>query len=467
LNKAEVEAKEALHEKSVIAGSEAIISSMLRGSVALALYNATNSKEAANSFDTIVASVPGHFNDLQTLVKENPAQLSALRSIEAFADRELSLGRAYKQALDEQDKYAKYMSMPLALTEIEGAAARLTSSLRDFEATDRKAHEDASGRQLETASHVRQWVAFGIIANIFIAIAAVIYLIRGTATRMESIIDNLERYTTQSKMPPRSAGNDRLSLLNQSLYDMVDAIGAARNKERQADSVKQHFLSTIDHELQPSLTSIEATLLMLKNGKFGEINEKAQEQVAQTEKRVHNLITIINELVEGAEIESGKLEVRLKSIDLKAVVEKALKAAHDFATEKQIKLATREIHSVTVSGDEERLVQVFTNLLTNAIKASPPNATVETEMTLQNDKIRVSISDTGYGIPLVQQDLVFNNYAPIAFDSELNSRGAGLALAICKHIVEAHSGEITFQSQQGAGTTFSVDLPLISIFSEA
>lgn len=463
LNNAELETRRASHAKDVIAGSEEIISSMVRGSMALFLYRTTSSKEASSSYENIVGTVPAQFAALDELVKNDAKQSLALKHLETLADRELQLARAYKESLDTHDKFAYYMSMPLALTEIQGTMTKLTTALREFESVDVESNKDALAREANTRKIVRAWVGFGVLVNVAIAISLAIYFSKGTTVRLATIIDNIERFAAKTRMRPQLSGNDELSHVDQVLHEMADAVEAAQQKERDLDQMKQQFLATITHELHSPLTSLQAMLLMMREGKFGEVPEKVKLRASEAEMSVHRLIVLIRELLDSAKIEAGKLDVQLTNIDLKNAIDQATEAVRDYADQKHVVIETQNLQPVFISGDHDRLVQVFINLLSNAINASQPQSLVRTTVgSTRGKEVRVSVSDTGSGIPKEQQPLIFEKYTHLQQGSQKNIRSTGLGLSICKYIIEAHHGRIEFQSQEGSGTTFWITLPLIA-----
>ncbi|PWT95483.1 MAG: hypothetical protein C5B53_11400 [Candidatus Melainabacteria bacterium] len=281
--------------------------------------------------------------------------------------------------------------------------------------------------------------------------------------RLATIIDNIERFAAKTRMRPQLSGNDELSHVDQVLHEMADAVEAAQQKERDLDQMKQQFLATITHELHSPLTSLQAMLLMMREGKFGEVPEKVKLRASEAEMSVHRLIVLIRELLDSAKIEAGKLDVQLTNIDLKNAIDQATEAVRDYADQKHVVIETQNLQPVFISGDHDRLVQVFINLLSNAINASQPQSLVRTTVgSTRGKEVRVSVSDTGSGIPKEQQPLIFEKYTHLQQGSQKNIRSTGLGLSICKYIIEAHHGRIEFQSQEGSGTTFWITLPLIA-----
>jgi signal transduction histidine kinase len=460
LNNAELEAKQASHAKEVIAASEEIISTMVRGSLSLFLYRTTSSKEAGSAYEAIIGTVPAQFAALDELVKSDTRQSQALKRVEALADRELHLARAYKESLDTHDKFAYYMSLPLALTEIQGTMAKFITALREFESADVQSPKDALAREVQSRNSVRAWVAFGVLVNVAIAIWLAISFSKGTTARLTTIIDNIQRFAVKSPMHPQLSGGDELSHVDRVLHEMAGAVEAAQQKERDLDQMKQQFLATITHELHTPLTSLQAMLLMMKEGRFGELPEKVKLRAAEAGTSVHRLIVLIRELLDSAKIEAGKLDVHLAEIDLKNVLDQSIEAVRDYADHNQVGIAAQNLHSLPVLGDHDRLVQVFINLFSNAIKASQPQSVVRAMVDVQEEEVKVSISDSGSGIPKEQQPLIFDKYTHLQQGWPKNIRGTGLGLSICKYIIEAHRGQIGFESQEGFGTTFWLVLPL-------
>jgi signal transduction histidine kinase len=159
-------------------------------------------------------------------------------------------------------------------------------------------------------------------------------------------------------------------------------------------------------------------------------------------------------------MESGKVEVYLEDTEIGEVVRRSLEAVRSLAERGKISLQS-DVFVCEIRADGNKLIQVLVNLLGNAIKFAPPNTTVSTSMKLCEEYLEIRIADQGKGIPKEFRDKIFDRFEQVSIDDNRVKGGTGLGLAISKSIVVAHDGSIGVDSEEGAGSTFWIRLPLI------
>jgi signal transduction histidine kinase len=172
------------------------------------------------------------------------------------------------------------------------------------------------------------------------------------------------------------------------------------------------------------------------------------------------LVRLINDLLDLQKIESGTIPLHLEPVEVGALVARAVEANHAYGERYTVSFAYDEDGpEAWVHGDPDRLIQVLTNLLSNAAKFSPPDSTVAIAVTRRDEGVRVSVTDEGPGIPPEYQGHVFKKFAQVDSSSSRQKEGTGLGLSISRAIVEMHGGRIDFDTEVGKGTTFYFDLP--------
>jgi signal transduction histidine kinase len=171
---------------------------------------------------------------------------------------------------------------------------------------------------------------------------------------------------------------------------------------------------------------------------------------------------LINDLLDLAKIESGRIEVKSSRVPLSGLVHEVVEALRPVATEKVIALeATLREPSILVWGDRDKINQVLTNLIGNAIKFTPVQGRVTVSASRNGEEnVQVSVSDSGPGIPPAEKEKIFAKFYQIAEANGENSKGTGLGLAISKALVELHGGKIWVESEKDRGSTFYFTLPL-------
>jgi PAS domain S-box-containing protein len=242
-------------------------------------------------------------------------------------------------------------------------------------------------------------------------------------------------------------------------------LGIANNisQMREADRLKAEFISTVSHELRTPLTAIRASLGMVNSGLFGDLPEEARQLTDIAHQSTERLIRLINDLLDIEKIASGKMRFEMKPHPLRELLLATVKDNEALASRAGVSLRLDEGNiAATVRGDADRLVQTFTNLVSNAVKFSPANSEVRIAVTLLRPNwVRISIIDHGCGIPEEFRPRIFQRFAQADGSDSRAKGGTGLGLAITREIVERHGGEISFETSAGEGSRFHVDLPVL------
>lgn len=248
---------------------------------------------------------------------------------------------------------------------------------------------------------------------------------------------------------------------------------------KKVERLKNEFVSIVSHELRTPLTSVRGALSLITGGVVGEIPPEAKAMVDIAYKNSERLILLINDILDIEKIESGKMDFHLQLIDLVPLVEQAIESNCSYAEQFGVKLVLEsEVSEARVNVDRDRLIQVLTNLLSNAAKFSPTDSTVIIKiqhyqpdwlnppdrsaiqcLSTPSHFIRVSVSDRGTGIPENFRSQIFQKFAQADASDTRRQTGTGLGLSICKAIIERLNGYIDFETELGVGTTFYFDLP--------
>jgi PAS domain S-box-containing protein len=235
----------------------------------------------------------------------------------------------------------------------------------------------------------------------------------------------------------------------------------ARAIAEKSNQIKDEFLATLSHELR---TPINAALMWLHLLRVRTFEKAAVEQaVDAVESSVRAQGRLIDDLLDLTRIVAGKLSIQAGPLDISAVVEAAMNAALPAATAKRIVIRfARQTQDAEVSGDGARLQQVFSNLLTNAIKFTPEGGRIDVDVRRVDSSLEVSLRDTGDGIDPELLPHVFERFRQADTSTTRAHTGLGLGLAIVKHLVELHGGRARAESEgKGRGATFVVSLPLL------
>lgn len=259
-------------------------------------------------------------------------------------------------------------------------------------------------------------------------------------------------------------GLTELVVAEKRLY--VAAVRDISERKRVAQ-LKNEFVSTVSHELRTPLTSISGSLGLVMGGAVGVLPEKATRLLDIAHKNSQRLIRLINDILDIEKIESGKMIFDLKPLQLRPLVEQVIDANAAFADSFNVSLKCEDTNAdCVVSVDADRMVQVITNLVSNAIKFSPANSEVTVSITGHGQTCRLSVRDRGPGIPENFRNRIFSKFAQADASDTRAKGGTGLGLSIAWEIVNRMGGNISFETVEGEGSVFHVDLPLHAIDQE-
>ena len=233
-------------------------------------------------------------------------------------------------------------------------------------------------------------------------------------------------------------------------------------ERKAADRAKTEFISTVSHELRTPLTSIKGSLGILDSGVAGEMTPKSKSLVSLALKNSARLGKLINELLDFGKINAGKMEFNLVPVELGQLITESVSTNMGYAQGAGVNLiAGAAPLPIWVNADADRLMQIIANLISNAVKFSEKGADVRVDLTPQGEKVRISVADTGSGIPVSAQATLFDKFTQVDSSDRRAKGGTGLGLNLVMNMVKAHGSKIAFTSKVGKGTTFYFDLAII------
>lgn len=237
-------------------------------------------------------------------------------------------------------------------------------------------------------------------------------------------------------------------------------VGLDITERKQIERMKNEFISLVSHELRTPLTSIRGALGLVSGGVLGEIPAEARAMIDIANEDTERLVRLINGILDVEKIEAGKMDFQLELLDLVALVKQAIETNRPFAMQSQVEFVfTSDVAEARVRADADRIIQVLTNLISNAIKFSPVHGYIHLSIVRRDHGFRVSVRDQGPGVPEDFRGRLFQKFAQADSSASRQGGGSGLGLSISKAIVEKHGGQIGFETSNGAGSTFHFDLP--------
>ncbi len=231
---------------------------------------------------------------------------------------------------------------------------------------------------------------------------------------------------------------------------------------KKIEQMKSDFVSMVSHEIRSPMNSLLMQMKVILDGLAGEVTDKQREILERASGKMQNLSAMVSELLDLARIESGLVTNEKETVDLRALLVEQVAFHLPFAQAKNISLQLEQLPSLpTIQANRRGMEEVFTNLITNAIKYSPRDRAIFLSAALENKYVAITVRDTGFGIPAEDIEEIFTRFYRVKDSNTREIHGTGLGLAIVKSIVNAHHGSIKVESQLGQGTAFTVLLPFV------
>lgn len=263
--------------------------------------------------------------------------------------------------------------------------------------------------------------------------------------------------TIQEREHELTAHNEELMMQQEELERMLAETEQMKDRLLEVDQLKSELVSTVSHELRTPLAGILGFTELMLNRSLNQ--EKQKKYLTTIHQEAVRLTNLINDFLDLQRMESGAFACSFEKVDPAPLIESIIETISQTTNRHHFQLIDQRSKK-WLSGDQERLIQVFTNLLGNAVKFSPQGGQITVYVTNNEKSMLIKIKDEGLGIPAAEIPHVFKKFHRIDNSDRRKIGGTGLGLAVCKEIAEAHGGTITVSSEYGEGSVFSVLLPL-------
>ncbi|MDQ1090024.1 ATP-binding protein [Siphonobacter sp. SORGH_AS_1065] len=277
-------------------------------------------------------------------------------------------------------------------------------------------------------------------------------LLQEKAEDLPIVVDGQEQYFSREKQ----------SVINGTT--VIGEVIVLKNVTRfhQLDQAKTHFIATVSHELKTPISAIKMSLQLLGDPRIGSLSEDQQQLLSSIQSDTQRLLRITGELLELSQVETGNIQLQMASVNVQQIVQLAQESIQSTAQQRHVTIQVNRSESpLSVYADAEKTAWVLINFLTNAIRYSPEQSTVEINIQPLDSWVEFQVKDQGKGIEATYLSKIFDRYFQIP--NGQGKTGTGLGLAISKDFIEAQNGSISAKSQGlGYGSTFAFRLPRVT-----
>lgn len=234
------------------------------------------------------------------------------------------------------------------------------------------------------------------------------------------------------------------------------------------EGAKMEFVSQISHELRTPLTSIKGSLKIVQSGVMGKLEAGLESVISIASRNTDRLLNMVNEILDLEKLRSNTFSLEKVEVDLAELIDEAIAINAAFAAQYEVTFRhAHDIKGITVIADPNRLMQVLTNLMSNAVKYSPKGGEVTLSAQIENDRLRVQVSDQGPGIAKEETSKLFKTFSQIKPADGIKRSGSGLGLAIVHTVLKQHGFRPGMTSELGHGSIFYFDIPASGWSKEA
>lgn len=245
-------------------------------------------------------------------------------------------------------------------------------------------------------------------------------------------------------------------------FNMMEDLSESLEKQKNLERIKTEFLTVTSHELRTPITPMKSEIEMNLAGFYGKLKNEQEKSLELVRRNIIILDTLISDILDISKLQSGNLKFIMAKADMNKIVQETIDTLKIKSNEKNIKMDykstnIKQLKKVII--DENRIRQVVTNLINNAIKFTDTNGSILVTLSMSRGRVVFSVKDSGIGISAKDQERIFNPFEQVDSSMSRHYEGSGLGLAICKGIINAHMGRIFVESEIGKGSTFTFTLP--------
>jgi len=417
-------------------------------------YAVTGDRNHARQGHKILEQVRVNLDEMTKIAGDDPRLIRELKGFRDQMDTEFasmeSLGTIKAGDAESMSAYTEVMhniKMFRAFVRTAFASNEHVSALME----ENQEQLDLARQQEARSNEVsKQWIIGFLIFDIILSLGTVLWLAQNITRRLDVLVDNAHRLPRGVALEQRVSGVDELAYLDTVLHE-------ADSYLREAKEARGLLMEMVAHDMRSPLMAAQIALDLLAQ-LAPDAPDSTQRQTNAVRRNLSVVINLVDDLLTIDRLEAGALELDRKPCQVKEFVQDAIISVNALAVAKGITLAESCDADLKVLADHDRIVQVVTNLITNAIKFSPKGSTVSVSAEKANPYVRICVQDQGPGLPPGMEAKIFEKFQQV--EKAHSKRGYGLGLTICKMLTELHGGTIRAQNLAQGGSKFCFSLPL-------
>jgi len=424
----------------------------------LAGYSRTRSPFFKDRYEKAVTRWGVLLVDLENLLADDAKELATLQEAKKIEVKGRRLLDLIKDHITDGSTGRELVTNPVELIEIKRMIDGLATCLSTIVQDEHERVADGPEREAKARKLAQIVLGLGIALNILVAIFLSRFFGQNIGRRVACIIDNTTRVPKGLPLNNPLKGGDEMAQLDEFFHRMVSELEESRKMQR-------YLIATVSHDLRSPLTTVQGMLTLLAAGAYGELSKTANEKVERAESDITRLLALTDDLLDTERLASGKLEITFAKANVADTIHDAVESVKTFADQHKVGIDVECDKDQVAEFDRARIIQVLVNLITNAIKYSPPQSVVTITSGCDQKWLTIKVIDTGRGVPAQYQEIIFEKFQQVTESDAREKGGKGLGLAICKSIIEQHSGTVGVFSENGSGSTFWIRIPLKQVSS--
>lgn len=434
------------HSRAVVTTTHDLQKLFYDAGAALSFYRMTRDESFMQRYrKAIEQKIPDHLKKCYALMKDEDFELESYKKMEAATNEGIAELERCRERLEEGTRQ-------FFIVESRVHLEKLLRVIDDLIQKEREVQDRAPAAQTAARRTVVYFLFAGVAFSVLLGIVLALFFNSDIINRVKIMIANTRRVVRHEPLLPRVSGKDEIAQLDNVFHEMSEALN-------EASQYKQEMLEMVSHDLRSPLMSVQVSLALLNSGALGDLPKGASKEATVAEKNASRLIKMINDLLDIEKLESGRFVLDLKEGDVLETIDRAVAAIEALARAKNVTLKTPE-QSVSAMFDADRIEQVFTNVISNAVKFSPVDGVVTISLKKENNFAIARIADNGPGVPADKRETIFERFRQTGADKEVEKSGSGLGLAIARALMSEHKGSISVEENPAGGSIFVIALPL-------